>query len=93
MSLGGIAIVLLLAVLCSSLVPEQSHEVFCPLCLTSFTLLVGMQPGKIVINPAVVRNKSANAVTPRKFLVSPVHCMCSIAGGSCQGINLCRRSP
>ena len=70
-----VAIVLLLPVLCSGWVPEQKDREYCSLCLAIATLYVGMQPGKIVINPAVVRNKSANAVTPRKFLVSPVHCI------------------
>lgn len=31
--------------------------------------LLFSQPGNIVINPSVVRNKAGNAVTPRKFLV------------------------
>lgn len=35
----------------------------------ALNLLFALQPGNIVINPSVVRNKAGNAVTPRKFLV------------------------
>jgi hypothetical protein len=38
-------------------------------CLMQYTC-GWLQPGNIVINPAVVRNKAVHAITPRKFLVS-----------------------